>query len=254
MNDLAIPDLDRSLNLHSGGVLIDYDTLKVIPTPEALGPRHFPYPFHAFVDDVMGAMENYGLTVRDTRFAVSEDHGRFFGLMALQDTNSDWQPLVGLRGAHDQSMARGIAIGSKVFVCSNMAFTSEQVLKTKQTTNILRRIPQMIDRAVGNFENLFNGQANFYDQLREVHLTDRNADAILTEVVRRDIVPSSKFRDLVREWDEPSFDHGEHTAYRLYNAVTQVIKPTETTSMRGWDTLRSRTLKLANLMDEAVLV
>nr|MBS0019438.1 hypothetical protein [Gammaproteobacteria bacterium] len=49
--------------------------------------------------------------------------------------------MVGLRGSYDQTLPRGLAVGSRVFVCDNLAFSGEVTIKTKQTTFIGQRLP-----------------------------------------------------------------------------------------------------------------
>jgi glycerol-3-phosphate responsive antiterminator len=56
--------------------------------------------------------------------------------------------MVGIRGSYDQSMSRMLGVGSRVFVCDNMAFSTEVSIATKQTTNIGSRLPGLMRAAV----------------------------------------------------------------------------------------------------------
>jgi hypothetical protein len=241
-----------SLMLHRGARLVDFLELDAMPLPEALGPRHQPFAYGEYVTQVKDCMSNYGLEVVSEQYALSPDNNKMFGIMQLQSTNTTYAPIVGLRGSHDQSLSRGLAVGSKVFCCDNLAFSGDQVIQTKQTKFIARRLPRLIDKSVGNLPALFTLQDDFYQLLQRTDLTDFQADRLITEVVRREIVPSSKSRELIREWDAPSFDHGDKTLWRMLNSITQVLKPDEKTTASGYAMLKSRTIKAMNLFEEAL--
>jgi hypothetical protein len=168
--------------------------LAMIPTPPPRGPRHRPYPFGSYVEDVHEALDRVGITVAEEEYAVTKDHQRMFGMMEIEASNplegelitaDEWRLELGLRGSHDQRTGRGLVLGDKVMVCSNL----------------------QLDFALRN----------------------RAGDAALVEIFRRDGLSSAQLGRAINEWHEPSFDeHGElgWTLWRLKNAVTQSLKPT----------------------------
>ena len=50
---------------------------------------------------------------------------------------------------------------------------------------------------------------------------------------------------VITEWDEPSFDHGDRTVWRAFNAATQALKGVNIHEMPG------RTIALQSVCDHA---
>jgi len=227
-----------SLMLHAGANAITRDGLANLPIPAPLGPRHVVRPFIEDVEVVTNLMRANGLRIKDEAFGITGTAGnpkRFFGVIetALDGehlTGDEYALMVGLRGSYDQSLPRGLAVGSRVFVCDNLAFSGEVELSTKQTTYLGRRIPEMLARAVGRIPVMAQHQAKRFEAYRNTALKPRWGDAALVELLRREVLNSQTLARAVKEWDEPS--HPEHaaegrTAWTLHNAVTEAIKPTE---------------------------
>ena len=152
----------------STDIKVERSYLPNLQTPEPMGSRHAPYPFHSFVNDTVFAIEDAGFKIEQEDYAITKDENRLFGLLNISRPvapvsqsfgmptlhQSKWNLLVGLRGAHDQSVSRGLAIGSQVMVCSNLCFHGNLGnWQSKQTTNISRRIPDLVADAVSGLGN-----------------------------------------------------------------------------------------------------
>lgn len=238
-----------SLFLHCGADRQSLESIRALPIPDPVGPRHQPYSFAEYADHVKEALSGVGMEVIEEDYAV-QDNRKFFGLLSLRSDYNDYTPIVGLRGSHDQSLPRAIALGQQVFVCDNLSFTGERVLSTKQTKRIAERIPKLINNAITDFPSLIEAQNTFIHDLRSYKLSRSEADAAITEIIRRGIVTPSRAGQLIEQWDRP--EHEEHaedgrSLWRLHNAVTQVLKPVGEPSKHHLDTLRARTLKLTAL-------
>lgn len=218
-----------TLMAHCGSDPITRTELAALPVPQPQGPRHHPMAFSSFIDLVQNELSDVGLSVNDEAFTVTPDHNRFFGLMSLTGTDDiagDYALMLGLRGSHDQSIGRGLAIGSRVFVCDNLSFSGDFVLNTKQTTHIEKRLPPMIQDTVKKLPMHVEQQQRLFDKFKQSNLTDYRADALITRVIRAGIVPASKSVKLIETWDTPNHDYGGRTAWGLYNTVTEVLRPT----------------------------
>jgi hypothetical protein len=216
-------------------------------------------PFIEDVETITELMEANGLRIKDEAFGITGDSDnprQFFGVLecALEGehfTAEEYSLMVGLRGSYNQSIPRGLAVGSRVFVCDNLAFSGEITISTKQTTHINKRIPELLARAVGNIPRLAQHQAQRFEGYRNTGLAPRWGDAALVELLRRGVLNSQTLPRAVREWDEPS--HPEHiadgrTAWTLHNAVTEAIKPTEGRAniLPAWE----KTRKLTQFLDD----
>jgi hypothetical protein len=251
-----------ALCLHAGANAVTRNELALLPVPAPRGARHVCRPFIDDVDLVTDALKAEGFKILDEAFGVktiNDVPAQFFGVVEVA-LEGEYLPAggyaldVGMRGSYDQSLPRGLAVGSRVFVCDNLAFSGEVSLNTKQTTNIDRRIPQLLRDAVARVPAMAQHQAQRFDAYRNYEIKSRVGDAALIELVRRDVLNPSQLGKAIAEWDAPS--HAEHaeqgwSVWRLQNAVTEAIKPSNPDRahvLTAWD----RTTKMTKFFDEIV--
>ena len=217
-------------------IIIDRGRLGDLPEPVAMGARHRPYPFAEYIDDIHNALSGHNVEVRDEQYVIQKDAQRLFGMMVVGGQD-DWQLTLGIRGSHDQSVPRGIALGTNVLVCSNLCFSGELFNgKAKQTLYNQGRILQMIDDAMSTIPEAFDHQAKVFDSYKSYYFSeledrgreDNVADMLLTEAFRRGALSGSQLGLAIREYDNPSYvEHGQQgDLWKLFNAFTQAIKPT----------------------------
>lgn len=226
----------NTLMLHCGSNAMTRNELAVLPMPQAQGPRHAIRPFIDDVNLVHDFMGTEGIHIEDEAYGVLRDPDgvprRFFGVIQARlgdlDGRDGYGLMIGLRGSYDQSLSRALAVGSRVFVCDNLAFSGEVDIRTKQTTHIGNRIPGMLQAAVGQIPHLASLQSQRFDAYRNHEITRQTGDALLTDLVRHKALAPSHLGHALAEWDDPSHEeHAEqgYSLWRLHNAVTQAIKP-----------------------------
>ncbi len=81
----------------------------------------------------------YGHEIIREDYGVTPDGARFFGVLSLKSEYGDYSDTVGLRNSHDKRFPIGISFGSRVFVCDNLAFSGDRVIRRKHT----RRMPSV---------------------------------------------------------------------------------------------------------------
>lgn len=250
-----------SLMLHCGAEAIDRDNLNTVLPERALGARHYPLPYGEYVDQVQESIEHHGYRIQEEQYGVLRDGGQFFGLMEIQPIPTGAQQIiaaneyglmVGLRGSYDQSLPRGLAIGSRVFVCDNLAFSGEVNFHTKQTTNIRRRLPRLIGGAVNQLVDMSHIQDNRFAKYKEVEMQPRWGDAAIVECVRRKVINPSQVGKVIEEWDTPTHEEhltdGRRTLWTFHNAVTEAIKPAKDRPAVLLN--QPRTIRMTQFLDE----
>lgn len=247
--------------LHCGAEAIDRASLAALPVPKPMGPRHAIRPFIEDVEVVSDAFRSNSVRIVNEAYGVKRnDDGlplQFFGLMQVEISgiNGDgFGLMVGLRGAYDQSISRALAVGSRVFVCDNLAFSGEVEIKTKQTTNVSKRIPGLIAAAAERVPLLAEHQNQRFAAYKDTQIDKRMGDAMLIELVRRGAMVPSQIGRALAEWDNPSHEeHAEegYSVWRLHNAVTEAIKPSNPARNAvpaTWD----RTRVMTDVLDDVV--
>lgn len=246
---------------------ISRNELSLLPVPEALGRFHQPLGFGEYVENIHDSLDVLGLEVRNEEYEVTHDQNRLFGALevGLKEgdliTSDEWNVLVGLRGSHDQSVQRGLVIGSQILVCSNLCFSGNIAnINTKQTTNIRDRLPRLIRNAVDQIPELAHLEEQRFDSYKELELKPRAGDAALVELYRRGAFTNAQLVRSIHEWEEPSFDaHTQYDAgavtrsgWRLFNAATEALKPATETSNADGNALTRRTQVVSNFLNEVV--
>ena len=209
--------------------------LSEIPTPPPMGRSHHPYPFHRYVDQVAESLQFHGMDILAEEYVVTADNQQFFGMMEVRAHGwrpdvieaKGWNVMVGLRGSHNQTLPRGLLIGSQVIVCSNLCFHGNiGQFKTKQTTAISSRLPFLIRECLTHVPEMVEEQDRVFDRMKEREISSTDVKASLVTLLDQNGLSAPQLAKAWNEWKNPSFDHGQdRNIWRLFNAATQALKP-----------------------------
>lgn len=208
-----------TLCLHAGAKPVDYGGLRLLETPAAT-PTHVPIPHFRVVDLMKSALGMYGHEVKEENYGVTEDGARFFGLLSLRSTYGDYEDTVALRNSHDKKFPIGVGFGSRVFVCDNLAFIADHVVKRRHTANAKRDLPGLVGELIEPLALVREVQHKRLLTYKGTAFDDYQADHAIMEMYRNDVIGVQRIADVEQAWREPPHDWGERTAWRLFNAAT----------------------------------
>ena len=209
-----------TLMLHVNAKEVQYDDLRQLDTPAAT-PTHVPIPHFRVVDLLKTTLGMYGHEITTEHHGLTEDGARYFGLLSLRSTYTGYEDTVGLRNSHDKSFPVGIGFGSRVFICDNLAFIADHVIKRRHTANMKRDLPGLIGELIEPLALQREAQHRTFERYRGTLLTDQQADHAVLNMYRQGIVNIQRVPDVLKEWQEPSFEEfSERNAWRLFNAAT----------------------------------
>jgi hypothetical protein len=185
--------------------------------------------------DLIQALDRQ-LAVRDIRivkeeFALAHDGLRLFGVLELHvpardglacepDSAQGYHFAMGIRTANDRSFATQLAVGARVFVCSNLAFSGDLIAMNRKHTakfDLNADLSRAVDRYqvhLATFGDKFNG-------LHLRHLRMWEAKEIVFDAIAQDIMPS---RVLPAVIDGYKRHEGDMTAWHLHNIFTSAFK------------------------------
>jgi hypothetical protein len=94
-----------------------------------------PISHGQLVETIHRNLQRKGVEVVREEYAVQRQNLLLFGVMDLQyGRTEELTAALGLRTSNDKSFALQIAVGCRVFVCDNLAFTGDLIaMKRKQT-------------------------------------------------------------------------------------------------------------------------
>ena len=211
-----------TLMLHTGAEAVDYDGLRTLPVPLATD-THVPIPHHSVVDMVKYSLGFFGHEIVSEDYGVTPDGARFFGVLSLKSAYGDYTDTVGLRNSHDKRFPIGISFGSRVFVCDNLAFNGDHVIRRKHTINAKRDLPGLVAEVVEPLRDQRVAQARMFDAYRQTALLEHQVDQAIMQFYRRGVINVTRIAEVLDAYEHPPHDWGEETAWRLFNAGTYAL-------------------------------
>lgn len=244
---------NSNLILHCGARHVNRDQLSAVPTPAHTETWH-PIPHIRMVNEVERSLATSNLKIVNESFGLTEDQSRMFGLLQVAhigaETAGDYACVIGLRGSLNKSLSRGLAVGSSVFVCDNLAFSSEIVFHRKSTKNIETDLPTLVDTAIGQLTQRWHDQGTRIEKYKRTAIGAKDAAYLLMEMAG-DVFPAQKLSEIYNEFKNPRHEEfTKETLWALFNSVTEFLKPGETSAASGLWTLPSRTGRLHKVCDD----
>ncbi len=137
-----------------------------------------------------------------------------------------------------------MAVGSRVFVCDNLAFSAEIVIARKHTRFIMRDLDKMVAEASGKIAQARISQAQRIEAYKSTDLDDAQVHDLLIRSVDCQVMANSYIAKVLAEWRDPRHAAFEdRTAWSLFNGFTQVFKDTNPLD------LTARSVRLHGLLD-----
>lgn len=236
----------NKLCLHAGATLVDREVVNAVKTPDPT-QTWTPVPHSLLLDSVEGSLASSGLSVVDRAFAVTKDGNRLFGLLTLNhDEGGDYAVTIGVRNSHDKSFPVGLAIGSRVFVCDNLAFSSEVTITSKHTRFIKDRLPRLVADGVSGLVQHRHVQDRRIACYKETEVgSQAHLHDLVLRAYRAQAIPARAISEVVKEFEEPRHpEFRDWTLWSLFNGFTEVLK--------GYGDLQPRTQRLHGVFDAEV--
>ena len=211
-----------TLMLHAGAQPVDYGALRTLTMPEATA-THVPIPHFRVVDLLKSTLSMYGHEITEEHYGITEDGARFFGLLSLHSSYTGYEDTVGLRNSHDKRFPIGVAFGSRVFVCDNLAFIADHVIKRKHTPNAKRDLPGLVGEIIEPLVFQREKQRQTFVRYQETAIDQPQADHAIMDMYRQGVINLQRIADVEDAWQRPPHDWGDRTAWRLFNAATYAL-------------------------------
>jgi hypothetical protein len=194
----------NGLSLHCGSNEVERNQLALVPTPEAT-ETWYPIPHTILLDQVEKTLEHNGLQIIHQAHALGHEGNRYFGLLEVRngDNAHDFSLVVGVRNSHDQTFPAGLVIGSRVFICDNLAFSGEIRICRKHTRWIERDLPQLVEVAVGRLSDQRHKQEVRFLTYKQRDLADDEAHDLVIQALDAQVIPATKIPRVLDEWRDP---------------------------------------------------
>jgi hypothetical protein len=216
-----------TLMLHCGAERIARPALATLPTPAATATWK-PVAHEALVAAIEAELGGRALAITRQEFAVRKDGAELFGVMDFAAVaegltlETGWA--LGIHTANDKSVALRLAVGMRVFVCDNLAFSGDIIaLRRKHTSGL--NLPVEIAGALDRYQEGTAVMRASVLRLQETPLTDPQAKAIVLDVLRQELVPVRLIKPVAERYFQAADpDVAPRTLWGLHNAFTRELK------------------------------
>lgn len=235
-----------ALCLHRGAVRVSRSDLERYEPPPPTA-TWFPVSHSSVLDAAVSRLGEAGYAVRKMDLGISPDGHRFFGTLDLDFTLVAGVSLaVGVRNSTDKTFPLGFCAGNKVFVCDNLSFRSELLVRRKHTRFGETRFGNAISQAVSSLKTFAEVESERVRRMQEEPVGDDRAHALILKAYLRELVSFRLLHDIVKQWERPAYEEwGGKTMWRLNNAFTWAMAEL---SRRNPAEYASRTIRLNQLL------
>lgn len=209
---------------HRGSRDVTLDELARIEAPPPT-ETWFPLRHDTVLQKVCDTLDTAGFRIDAMRLAVGRDDQRFFGTLRLQNRITEGVSLaVGIRNSTDKSFPIGFCVGERVFVCDNLAFSSEITIARRHTRFGESRFNEAVSQAVLGLHQYQVSSAERINRLQGWELSPQEADSLILRSYETGIVSARILPAVLKHWREPSVDFAPRTGWSLLNAFTSALK------------------------------
>lgn len=215
----------EGLMAHCGAQLIGRQDLIALPTPEST-LTHSVVPHGKIVEALIESLGFRKYQVVRDQYAVTKDGMRMFGVMEINEDNSEVRFAIGIRNSHDKSFALGLTVGYRVFVCDNLCFNGEFSPVTRRHSKNFDYV-EVVGGAVDKMQRNFAPMVRQIDAWKGFELPDIQAKNVIYEafIAGGLEVPRHLARVVHQNYFEPKHPEFEpRNMWSLSNAFTESFK------------------------------
>lgn len=212
--------------LHAGGELVTLEKVKSVSAPAAT-KSWFPVKHIDVLERTQETLAGAGYSIEKATYALSHEDNRFFCTMDLTSPLMVGVALaVGVRNSTDKTFPLGFCAGSRVFICDNLAFSADLLVKRKHTRHGERDFGNRIADAVSQLALFRKEEERKLKAMCATEMTDDEALATMVRAVEKQVISGQTIPKVLAEWRTPTFDYGtgdRPTAWKLFNCFTTVL-------------------------------
>jgi hypothetical protein len=167
-----------------------------VPFTSTFSPVHH----REVITAVKSAIQTVGMNIVSAEYALGRNGNQMFGVFDLNNGNNAMGWALGVRNSMDKSLALGLTCGTRVFICSNLAFDGEFVEFRRHTSRLdYDELEYLAYRSVRKMMTRLAAFQAWHEGLRRYPLTERDAKVLIVELMTNLVIPPSRlnqFADL----------------------------------------------------------
>lgn len=219
----------QGLSVHGRGTqLITLDDMKNLETPPATETWQ-PISHYDLANSIKVISQDmlHGHSLIGEQYGTARDFKQMFAVLTFKSDVNEMGLSIGFRNSTDKSMAVGIAIGSSVFVCSNLMMTGEITVMKKHSVNVLASLEEATINTLYKAQFTFSKLVRDSQTLKGIGLSDEDAFKTLGLLFGHGVLSPRQLPVALEQWKKPAHpDFEPRNAFSLYNSCTHALKET----------------------------
>ncbi len=211
---------------HTGAMRVSREDLRDIQTPTPT-PTWKPIGHSELIEALQQELAKRSLVVREEAYAIQRQGALLFGVLDLRWRETDeFAAAIGLRTANDKSLSIQMAVGFRVFVCDNLAFSGDLIALKRKHTARLDLASEMVKALDRYQEGIIRLEAGI-GRLKGTPVSDTRAKEILFDVFEKGILPVRFLKPVSATYfssPPEAIEADPRTLWSLHNAVTRHIQ------------------------------
>jgi hypothetical protein len=237
--------MGTQLCLHRGAVIVDRAELEGVAAPAATA-TWFPVRHADALAAVLDTLGEASFRVDREKLSLTPNKARFFGVLDLRNELLPGVTLaVGIRNSIDQTFPLGFCAGSRVFVCDNLSFASDLIVRRKHTRHGSLRFREDIAKAVHALGDFQDAETARIIDMQQNELGVWEAEHLIVSAYERGIISPRVLPGVLKAWRNPPADFAAPTYWSLFNAFTSALKERSQTQPQDFAV---RTMRLYGLL------
>ena len=229
---------------------VDMKQLAKMPTPKPTKTWN-PVPHDLLINSIVGQIDKmHDFEIEKMEIGTSHGDKRCFWLFLLKSNSSELCLSIGGRNAHDKAFGIALFGGASVYICSNLQAFAEYALRTKHTSQVMDRLPIMIEDGLKQIH--IDGMVNDdrIETYKEFEIPKpAKVNDYLIQSMDRGVIPSDKISKVLDEWRKPRYEEfAPRNMWSFNNCYTEVFK-----EYNNPEQLNPRSIELTKVMDEWTL-
>lgn len=247
----------RVISHATGDRQISRIELAQIQTPRSTS-TWYPVPHLTVANTAIETLNDAGYTVRSERWTLSKNDQRLFGVVDLTLPLARWDSpgrgatvSLGIRSSYDKRLPLGIVAGSRVFVCSNLAFAGDISYKRKHTRFGLNDFRNQVESAIERLPQYQSLESQRIESWVKYELTTTQRDALILALIDIGVIGIRSIRAVLNELKQPTFEDfgGKPTIWSTFNVITTAMRQRANDRILEYS---GQTSRLIQVMDEII--
>lgn len=206
-----------SLVAHRGSVIVPYGNLNQYGKVPEKTKTYTPVPHKFLVETILETIDK-----TDARFsvetAVNNNGNQLFGVVKFDDGRA-----IGFRNSYDKSLALGMCVGSRVFVCDNLAFHGDITIHALHSGRL--DVERLTQHTLSNTVVRHHAFQKEIEVFKNIPMNSTHVELIAKALSQFRLVDKAMIGEIAREFVSPHFeDFKDANVWSAYNAVTYCLK------------------------------